>query len=137
LTIKNFPQLSIARAENKKANISAGDFVDLYLRRVSVDLTNINILIIFYLSIEEMNMTIEEFWNQAFLAALNRVAAKEAKIEADTATELCILHWQELKYKYYQPPMKWQRQDIGATFIPEHPNDPYPGANPFKVDGDS
>lgn len=40
-------------------------------------------------------MTIEEFWNQAFLAALARLPLKRAKKEADDATKLCIAHWQE------------------------------------------
>lgn len=40
-------------------------------------------------------MTIEEFWNQAFLAALTRLPLKRAKKEADDATKLCIAHWQE------------------------------------------
>jgi len=38
-------------------------------------------------------MKIEDFWNAAFLAALNRLPAAQAKAEADLATSLCIGHW--------------------------------------------
>lgn len=38
-------------------------------------------------------MTIEEFWNSAFLAALHRLPVAEAKKEADDATNTCIDHW--------------------------------------------
>lgn len=38
-------------------------------------------------------MTIEEFWNQAFLAALHRLPVPQAKLEADEATNTCIDHW--------------------------------------------
>ena len=76
-------------------------------------------------------MTIEEFWNQAFISCLIRLPAEEAKTEADKATEICILHWNSLHAKYQQPPTKWQKQDIGKVFIPEHTNKLYPGSNPF------
>lgn len=38
-------------------------------------------------------MTIEEFWNRAFLAALTRLPVADAKKEADLATNTCIDHW--------------------------------------------
>lgn len=38
-------------------------------------------------------MKVSEFWNHAFLAAMSRVPASEAKAEADAATELCLQHW--------------------------------------------
>lgn len=76
-------------------------------------------------------MTIEDFWNQAFLSCLTRLPAEEAMIEADKATEICILHWNNLHLKYQQPPTKWQKQDIVKVFIPEKPTKVYPGANPF------
>jgi hypothetical protein len=38
-------------------------------------------------------MTIEEFWNNAFLAALHRLPVPDAKKEADEATNVCIDHW--------------------------------------------
>lgn len=37
-------------------------------------------------------MRVEEFWNSAFISALGRLPANEAKEEADRATELCIGH---------------------------------------------
>jgi hypothetical protein len=42
----------------------------------------------------EHSVKTQEFWNQAFLAALSHLPAQEAKREADLAVELCILHWQ-------------------------------------------
>ncbi len=39
-------------------------------------------------------MTVAEFWNQAFLAALSRVSAREAAREADDALEKCVHMWQ-------------------------------------------
>jgi len=45
-------------------------------------------------------MTIEEFWNQAFLAALTRLPVKQAKREADEATQACIDHWHANCFNY-------------------------------------
>lgn len=45
-------------------------------------------------------MTIEEFWNSAFLAALSRLSPKDAKKAADEATQLCIDHWHANCYNY-------------------------------------
>lgn len=45
-------------------------------------------------------MTIEQFWNQAFLAALTRLPVSEAKAEADRATQVCIDHWQTTCFNY-------------------------------------
>ena len=60
-----------------------------------------------------MTMTVEKFWNAAFLAALSRLPADEAKLEADRATELCIEHWHEYR-RNYEPSylMRWKDQDI-------------------------
>lgn len=41
-------------------------------------------------------MTVSKFWNQAFIAALTRLPAEQAKIEADKALEIAIEHWQGL-----------------------------------------
>lgn len=38
-------------------------------------------------------MTIEDFWNKAFIASLSRVDVYQAKIQADLATKICIDHW--------------------------------------------
>ena len=58
-------------------------------------------------------MTIEEFWNRAFLAALARLAPDDAKLDADLATDLCIKHWSE-NIRHFAPDhlVKWQEQDI-------------------------
>lgn len=33
------------------------------------------------------------FWNKAFLAALHRLPAEDARIEADSALQLSLEHW--------------------------------------------
>jgi len=45
-------------------------------------------------------MTIEEFWNMAFLAALGRLPVKRAKKEADEATRECIAHWHANRFNW-------------------------------------
>lgn len=61
-------------------------------------------------------MTIEEFWNRAFLAALSRLPVAEAKIEADRSTEVCIAHWQSNIYNWaVEHPQRWQDQDIAEV----------------------
>ncbi len=45
-------------------------------------------------------MTIEEFWNQAFLAALGRLPVNRAKKEADAATRACIEHWHANRFNW-------------------------------------
>ncbi|MEE5092557.1 hypothetical protein V2H26_21725 [Xanthomonas euvesicatoria] len=72
-------------------------------------------------------MKIEEFWTQAFLAALGRVAPEQAKIEADEATEISIAHWQSHLYSW-GPSItpRWQDQSIyktPKTYAPGHPTD--------------
>lgn len=63
-------------------------------------------------------MKIEKFWNQAFLAALARLPAGEAKKEADTATELCIAFWRENRMNWAPLSIKrWQEQDV--TDVPK------------------
>ena len=47
-------------------------------------------------------MTVEEFWNQAFLAALGRLSAPRAKQEADRATKICMDHWHDNCINYAQ-----------------------------------
>lgn len=58
-------------------------------------------------------MTIEDFWNQAFLAALGRLSAAQAKKEADTATKLCVEHWQSNATTWAPTTLRrWQSQDV-------------------------
>ena len=45
-------------------------------------------------------MTIEEFWNAAFLAALARLPVARAKQEADAATNACIEHWHANRFSW-------------------------------------
>lgn len=59
-------------------------------------------------------MTIEEFWNRAFLAALTRLSVAQAKAEADEATQVCIHQWQSsIPRLAPERPSRWQDQDIG------------------------
>lgn len=58
-------------------------------------------------------MKIEDFWNQAFLSALGRLPALEAKDEADKATELCIEFWRSNRLNWAPLNiLRWQEQDI-------------------------
>ena len=41
-------------------------------------------------------MTVSKFWNQAFIAALTRLPAEQAKIEADKDLAIAIEHWQSV-----------------------------------------
>ncbi|MDY4386411.1 hypothetical protein [Pectobacterium aroidearum] len=63
-------------------------------------------------------MTIEEFWNQAFIACLTRLPVDKAKKEADSALNMCIKHWDSNKEKYTPFYNKWQNQNVGGVFIP-------------------
>jgi hypothetical protein len=68
-------------------------------------------------------MTIEEFWNQAFLVCLARVPPRQAKQEADEATAFCIEQWQSKMYEkgIVTNAPRWQDQNIG--FVPMHGED--------------
>lgn len=59
-------------------------------------------------------MRIEEFWNSAFLSALTRLPADEAKTEADKATQICIAHWQSHALTWAPPERRrrWQSLDV-------------------------
>ncbi len=48
-------------------------------------------------------MTVSDFWHQAFLAALHRVPADQARAEADTAVSTAIAHWQTTHNGGMQP----------------------------------
>lgn len=61
-------------------------------------------------------MKIEHFWNKAFLAALTRLPANEAKAEADLATKLCIEFWQTNRMRWAPLSIpRWQEQEITAV----------------------
>jgi hypothetical protein len=60
-------------------------------------------------------MKIEEFWNQAFLAALCRLPTEEAKLEAEKATQACIRYWQGHIFDRADYAIKWQDQDIASV----------------------
>lgn len=65
-------------------------------------------------------MTINDFWNQAFISALGRLPADEARKEADIATEMCIDQWQRRRYNYVPSfTALWQNQDI--SLVPTDP----------------
>ncbi|MBB4732464.1 hypothetical protein [Xanthomonas arboricola] len=60
-------------------------------------------------------MTIEEFWNRAFLAALTRLPVDEAVIEANAAVRVAISNWQEHIHDYVQPGRLWKDQNISGV----------------------
>lgn len=65
-------------------------------------------------------MTINDFWNQAFISALARLPADEARKEADIATEMCIEQWQKKRCDYAPSfTALWQSQDI--SLVPTDP----------------
>lgn len=58
-------------------------------------------------------MKVEQFWNKAFLAALTRLPADEARAEADRATELCIRRWQSFTHDWRPSHIeRWRRENI-------------------------
>lgn len=58
-------------------------------------------------------MRIQDFWNQAFIAALGRLPLHEAKAEADGALALCIEHWQQHSERLMMPvPHQWADGDV-------------------------
>lgn len=61
-------------------------------------------------------MTIEEFWNKAFLAALHRLPVAQAKKEADAATQACVQHWQANALEWAPPTLRrWQTQHVSEV----------------------
>lgn len=60
-------------------------------------------------------MKIEEFWNQAFLAALTRLPADEAQQEATKATGLCIDYWKiAQKHRVHPLLTAWKDQNVDS-----------------------
>lgn len=88
-------------------------------------------------------MTIEEFWNQAFIANMQRLPPDEAKNAADVALEICIKHWNSKCYEWAPAPQLWQEQHVGyvnmpADIRPENINrdvfvKPYPDRGTVKI----
>lgn len=56
-------------------------------------------------------MTISDFWHSAFIAALTRLPAEEAKLEADRATNLAVDHWDKTKKDWGQVVQVWTSYD--------------------------
>ncbi len=70
-------------------------------------------------------MTIEDFWNHAFLAALSRLSAADAMSEADRATDMCIERWQKEAYNWApQYLTRWKDQDISKVPYSGQPEKP-------------
>lgn len=63
-------------------------------------------------------MTIQEFWNQAFLANMHRLSPEKAKLAADAALEICIQHWHSKCYEWSPAPQLWQEQHVGYVNMP-------------------
>ena len=59
-------------------------------------------------------MTIEDFWNKAFIASLSRVDVYEAKIQADLATKICIDHWTMHQTTWVTHVESWKDQPISS-----------------------
>ena len=58
-------------------------------------------------------MTVAEFWNQAFLAALTRVSAREAALEADRALDACVSKWQPINGGLFSSEaIHWQHASV-------------------------
>lgn len=63
-------------------------------------------------------MKIEDFWNQAFIAALSRLPPEEAKGNADLATQLCIEHWHANRNHTATPRrVAWKDEDISEVYL--------------------
>ncbi|MBS3725100.1 hypothetical protein [Stenotrophomonas sp. PE591] len=55
----------------------------------------------------------KKFWTKAFLSALARLPAEEAKLEADKATELCKKHFELARSKSISSKVvRWKDQKI-------------------------
>ncbi len=68
-------------------------------------------------------MTIEDFWNRAFLAALSRLPVADAKKEADLATKTCIEHWhRNWENRSQENAPRVQQVDIASVFLPVDSN---------------
>lgn len=64
-------------------------------------------------------MIIEDFWNQAFIAALSRLPVAEAKKEADLATNTCIDHWHaNWQNRSLENAPRVQDIEIGSVYKP-------------------
>ncbi|MDN8644016.1 hypothetical protein Q0S19_05970 [Stenotrophomonas indicatrix] len=72
-------------------------------------------------------MNIEEFWNSAYIAALTRLPARDARREADLATELCIEHWRSHR-RHWEPGYStmWKDQDVTSALPSQPPGQTLP-----------
>lgn len=59
-------------------------------------------------------MTIEDFWNKAFIASLGRIDAVQAKIQADIATKICIAHWSQHHSTWITHVESWKDQPVSS-----------------------
>jgi hypothetical protein len=57
-------------------------------------------------------MTIQEFWNQAFLASLHRLPPTEAKEAADQSLALCLKHWDSKRTEWAPVWRHWHDQQV-------------------------
>jgi hypothetical protein len=82
-------------------------------------------------------VTIEEFWNRAFLAALCRLPPEKAKCDADEATKLCIDHWHANCYNYSAVNFPLvQDVDIANARFPAKNGKVIPGSFGLKTSSD-
>lgn len=59
-------------------------------------------------------MSIEEFWNQAFIACLARTDVLNAKNEADKALDICLNKWKDYQYEWVHSSQLWKNQPVGS-----------------------
>jgi len=52
------------------------------------------------------------FWNRAFLAALHRVPAEQARTEADLALQLALAHWTDESLELVDVPRRKNKWDL-------------------------
>lgn len=64
-------------------------------------------------------MTVIEFWNSAFLAALSRLPVAHAKEEADLATEACLDRWKSEAFNHVQVVTRFGHMPlVSACLVP-------------------
>lgn len=62
-------------------------------------------------------MSIEEFWNKAFIASLHRLPPNEAKDAADEALKICLEHWMSKRTEWAPLWRHWHDQSV-SDFAP-------------------
>lgn len=64
------------------------------------------------------------FWNKAFLAALHRLPAEEARIEADSALQLSLEHWTDEALELVEVTRRKNKWDMSLQRVAMSPIPP-------------